>query len=180
MIWQQSDALKLPFDDESFDAVCCQFGVMFFPDRIAGYREARRVLRTDGHFYFNVWDRIEENDFARVVTEVAGKVFPENPPLFLARTPHGYHNVNLIEADLRAAGFSTIRIETVTRTSVAPTPQHPAIAYCQGTPLRNEIEARDEAALERVTTLASEAIARIFGDGAVSGKIQAHVVTANL
>lgn len=178
--WQQADALKLPFEDEIFDVVCCQFGVMFFPDRVAGYREALRVLRPGGSFFFNVWDRIEENDFARVVTEVAGKVFPTDPPLFLARTPHGYHDVDTIEADLRSAGFSAVRIETLAQTSVAPSPRHPAIAYCQGTPLRNEIVARDATALETVTTSASEEIARVYGDGAVSGKIQAHVVVASL
>ena len=79
--WQQADALKLPFEDEIFDVVCCQFGVMFFPDRVAGYREALRVLRPGGSFFFNVWDRIEENEFARVVTEAAGKVFPDRPAL---------------------------------------------------------------------------------------------------
>lgn len=107
-------------------------------------------------------------------------MFPENPPLFLARTPHGYHDVAVIKADLRAAGFSTIQIETLERRSDAPSPRHPAIAYCQGTPLRNEIEARDATALESVTTAASEAIAKAYGVDAVSGKIQAHVVVASL
>ena len=82
IVWQQVDALKLPFEDESFDAVCCQFGAMFFPDRVAGYREARRVLRPGGRFFFNVWDSIEHNDFARVVTEAAGNIFPRDPPCF--------------------------------------------------------------------------------------------------
>ena len=151
IMWKQADAMQLPFESESFDAVCCQFGVMFFPDRVAGYREALRVLRPGGRFFLNVWDRIEDNDFARVVTETVSNIFPSDPPLFLARTPHGYHDVDAIEADLRAAGFLTIQIETVARSSVAPSPRHPAIAYCQGTPLRNEIEARDAAGLESVT-----------------------------
>ena len=180
LTWQQADALKLPFDDGSFDAVGCQFGVMFFPDRVAGYREALRVLRPGSRFFFNVWDRIEDNDFARLVTEAVGKIFPENPPLFLARTPHGYHDIGLIEANLRAAGFSDIRIETLERSSAAPSPRHPAIAYCQGTPLRNEIEARDAGAPESVTDAAAKEIAKICGEGPVSAKIQAHVVMASL
>jgi ubiquinone/menaquinone biosynthesis C-methylase UbiE len=180
IVWQQADALKLPFEDKSFDAVFCQFGVMFFPDRIAGYREALRVLRPGGAFFFNVWDSVQQNDFARVVTEAAGKLFPENPPLFLARTPHGYHDVAAIEADLRAAGFLKVQIETLAKKSIAPNPRHPAIAYCQGTPLRNEIEARNTTALESVTTSAAEAIAKAYGDGHVCGKIRAHVVVASL
>ncbi len=176
--WQQADALALPFDDKSFDAVCCQFGVMFFPDRIAGYREALRVLKPGGAFLFNTWDRIEENTFANIVTDTAAEVFPDNPPVFLARTPHGYHDTSQIRADVEEAGFADIEIVTIEDVSSAPSPRHPAIAYCQGTPLRNEIEARDAGLLDRITDLAEAAIAQTHGKGRVSAKIQGHVVTA--
>jgi len=176
--WKQADALSLPFDDASFDVVCCQFGAMFFPDRVRGYAEARRVLKPGGRFIFNVWDRIEENEFARVVTEAAAAVFPNDPPRFLARTPHGYHDADVIRAEVRQAGFSQIAIETVTEQSRAASPRIPAFAYCQGTPLRNEIEARDADKLELVTDRAAAAIAARYGNGAVAAKIQAHVVSA--
>lgn len=176
--WQRADALDLRFDDASFDAVCCQFGVMFFPDRIAGYREARRVLRLGGSFLFNVWDRIEENAFAKVVTDAAAAVFPDDPPRFLARIPHGYHDISLIRDELGKAGFSRIAISTLAETSRAPSPRHPAIAYCQGTPLRNEIEARDASLLDFVTDRAATAIASDHGNGPVAGEIQGHVVVA--
>ena len=179
IVWRQADALDLPFEDRSFDAACCQFGVMFFPDRVAGYREALRFLRPGGRFLFNVWDRIESNDFARVVTEAAAAVFPHDPPRFLARTPHGYHDVGLIEVELRAAGFSSIEILTIDGRSEAASARDAAIAFCQGTPLRNEIEARDPSALATVTDRAAEAFARAFGAGPVSGKIQGHVVVAS-
>src|SRR3954468_3737862 len=117
--WQQADALSLPFEAERFDVVCCQFGVMFFPNRPAAYREALRVLKPNGLFAFNAWDRIEHNDFARVVTDVAGATFPNDPPRFLARTPHGYHDVEEIEADLRQGGFSAVEIVTLAATSEA-------------------------------------------------------------
>ena len=178
IVWRQADALHLPFEQGSFDAVCCQFGVMFFPDQIAGYREALRILRPRGRFLFNVWDRIEDNDFAHVVTEAASAIFPRDPPRFLARTPHGYHDVELIHAELRKAGFSAIEIVTLQQTSDAQTARDPAIAYCQGTPLRNEIETRDPQGLQRVTDRAAEAIAKKHGEGPVSGKIQAHVIVA--
>lgn len=175
--WRQADALDLPFEDESFDAVCCQFGVMFFPDRVAGYRSARRVLRDGGRFVFNAWDRIEENEFADSVTETVSRAFPDNPPLFLARTPHGYHDVEAIESDLRAAGFERIEIHTIAHESRAQDPRRPAVAYCQGTPLRNELDARD-AAIEDLTERAARDIEDRFGAGPVSGKIQGHVVVA--
>ena len=176
--WQQADALDLTFENESFDAIACQFGVMFFPDKVAGFAEARRVLKLDGKFVFNVWDKIEENEFADVVTQSAGEVFPEDPPLFLTRAPHGYHDMNTIRSDVRAAGFSDVVIETIEEMSTAPSPRHAAVAYCQGTPLRNEIEARDATLLEHVTDRAAEVIASRFGGGSVSGKICGHVVTA--
>lgn len=176
--WKQADALQLPFNDSSFNAVCCQFGVMFFPDRIVGYREALRVLEPGGRFLFNTWDRIEYNDFARIVTDAAGAFFPADPPRFLARTPHGYHDVDRIDAELRQAGFSAVEIVTLQETSDAASARVPAVAYCQGTPLRNEIEARDPEALETVTDSSAAAIARAHGNGPVSGKIQGHVVVA--
>lgn len=177
--WRQADALQLPFDDAAFDAVVCQFGVMFFPDKARAFAEARRVLRPGGLFIFSVWDRIGENDFAQTVTAALETLFPADPPRFLARTPHGYHDPRAIERDLAAGGFTASpRIETVAARSRASGPDIAAFAYCQGTPLRNEIEARDAARLGEATALAAEAIARRFGRGAVEGKIQAHVVTA--
>ncbi len=176
--WRQADALALPFDDESFDAVCCQFGVMFFPDKVAGYSEARRVLRKGGSFVFNVWDRIEHNVFAQSVTETASRFFPDDPPIFLARTPHGYHDVEAIRAELQQAGFRDIEVATITEQSRAASPRAPAVAYCQGTPLRNELEARDAARLEEITEAATQDIAQRYGDGAVSGRIQGHVFVA--
>ncbi len=178
--WQQADALQLPFPDGHFDAVCCQFGVMFFPDRVAGYREALRVLKPGGVFVFNAWDRIEENVFADVVTKAAATVFPQDPPLFLARTPHGYHDTAMIQADARGAGFGEVSVETIAETSAAASCRDPAIAYCQGTPLRNEIEQRDASALDRVTDIAADAIRARFGEGPVSAKIQGHVAVAGV
>ena len=176
--WRQADALDLPFDDASFDAVVCQFGVMFFPDRIAGYAEARRVLKPRGALLFNVWDKTDANEFAQVETGAAASVFPDDPPSFLARIPHGYHDLELIRHEMGKAGFSKIAITTLEKTSYAPSPHHPAVAYCQGTPLRNEIETRDASILEYVTDLAAEAIAARFGHGPVAGKIRGHIVVA--
>lgn len=176
--WQQADALALPFEDQKFDVVVCQFGAMFFPDKVAAYREARRVLKPRGHLFFNVWDRISANEFADVVIEALAAFFPQDPPRFLARTPHGYHDVEKIREELTAAGFADVIIETVDHRSRAASPRDPAIAYCQGTPLRNEIEARDASRLEEATTAAADAIARRFGHGPVDGLIRAHVIAA--
>jgi len=178
IVWRQADAQALPFKDQEFDAVACQFGAMFFPDKVAGYREARRVLKPGGHFLFNVWDRISENEFADVVTQALATLFPEDPPRFMARTPHGYHDVDKIREHLSAAGFATISVDAVDGISKAASPRDPAIAYCQGTPLRNEIEARDASRLQQATKHVEEALALRFGDGPVEGRIRAFVITA--
>ena len=176
--WRQADAMSLPFADGSFDAVVCQFGAMFFPDKGKAFAEARRVLRPGGVFIFNVWDRIEENEFADAVIDALATMFPADPPRFLARTPHGYHDRHAIQRDIASGGFiGAPRIDTVAARSRAPSPNIPAIAYCQGTPLRNEIEARDASRLAEATDAAAAELERRFGSGAVDGKIQAHVVT---
>ena len=176
--WRQADALALPFENAAFDLICCQFGAMFFPDRSSAYREAKRVLKPGGHFLFNVWDRIEENVFADDVTNALARIFPDDPPRFLARTPHGYHDTALIRSELEDAGFSRVVIETRAEQSRASSPRLPAVAYCQGTVLRNEIEARGAGKLEAATSYAASAIADRHGGGEVAAKIQAHVIVA--
>ena len=176
--WRQADATQLPLGEAEFDAVVCQFGVMFFPDKARAFSEARRVLRPGGVFIFNAWDRIAENEFADTVTTALESMFPGDPPRFLARTPHGYHDPAAMKRDLAGGGFGKpAQIETVTARSRAPSPRVPAVAYCQGTPLRNEIEARGPSRLGEATDVAAKAIAERFGSGSVDGKIQAHVVT---
>ena len=97
---------------------------MFFPDKVQGYREARRVLKPGGRYVFNVWDRIAENEFADVVTQALAEVFPDDPPRFLARTPHGYHDADTIREELDAAGFTNVSIEPW---SIAARPRRRAI-----------------------------------------------------
>jgi ubiquinone/menaquinone biosynthesis C-methylase UbiE len=176
--WQQADAMALPFADGEFDVVVCQFGAMFFPDKSKAFSEVRRVLRSGGVFIFNVWDHISQNEFADVVTTALEAVFPADPPRFLARTPHGYHDRSTIERDLMAGGFTqSPQIATIAARSRATSARVPAVAYCQGTPLRNEIESRNASRLHEATDVAADAVARRFGMHSVDAKIQAHVVT---
>jgi SAM-dependent methyltransferase len=174
--WRQADAMQLPFDNAMFDAVVCQCGVMFFPDKPRAFAEALRVLRPGGALLFNVWDRIEDNEFPDTVTQALAGMFPDDPPRFLARVPHGYHDPAKVREDLARGGFTQdVQVATLTARSRAASPRIPAIAFCHGTPLRNEIEARDRERLEDATDVAAEAIARRFGAGRVEGKIQALV-----
>ncbi len=177
--WQLADAQALPFDDACFDVVACQFGVMFFPDKIGAFAEARRVLRPGGTLLFNVWDALEYNAFADATTQALARLFPGDPPRFLARTPHGYRDPATITRDLALGGFTTApRIDVVAATSHAPSARDAALGYCQGTPLRAEIEARRPGGLADATAAVERALAQGFGTGAIEGAIQALVVVA--
>ena len=177
--WAETDVASLPYPSLSFDVALCQFSIMFFPDRVAAYREIRRVLRPGGTFLFSVWNEIERNDFASVVASAIGDIYSEDPPLFLARTPHGHGSVAEIQTELAAAGFGPCTLTQRDDVSRAASAELAAIAYCQATPLRNEILARDPRGLDRATAIVAEALRARFGEGAIEGKISAFVVATS-
>ena len=176
--WQQADAQSLPRPDRSADCVVCQFGVMFFPDRVQAYREVLRVLRPGAPFLFSTWDQVAHNAFVAVVQRALDVLFHPDPPRFMQRIPHGYHDTFTVAQDLRAAGFGPVRVEAVTLMVRAASAQDAAAAYCQGTPLRAEIEARGPGRLEEVTQIVADALSRTFGPGQIKGQAQAFIVTA--
>lgn len=178
IVWRQADALALPFADESFDAAACQFGVMFFPDKPKGHGEVRRILRPGGRYLFNVWDTIARNDFAAVLLDALAEAFPADPPRFIERTPHGYHDIGTIELDVMAGGFARPTIERVDKRSRADSAIDVATGFCQGTPIRAEIEARGTPELAAVTEAVAKALERRFGTGPIEGGISAFVVSA--
>jgi ubiquinone/menaquinone biosynthesis C-methylase UbiE len=171
--FQQADAQALPFPDAGFDLVLSQFGVMFFPDRVAAYREVRRVLKPGGRFLFNVWDRIENNPVTATVGGAIAARFPEHAESFYRRVPFGYHDKARIEADLREAGFTDIAMETVALVSRVGA-RDAAIGLVQGTPLRAEIEAHG-VDLDEATDAAAAGLTPFDGKDA---PMSAHVVSA--
>jgi ubiquinone/menaquinone biosynthesis C-methylase UbiE len=162
--FQQADAQALPFPDAGFDLVLSQFGVMFFPDRVAAYRQVRRVLNPGGRFLFSVWDRIENNPVTATVGAAIADRFPDHAESFYRRVPFGYHDKARIEADLREAGFTDIAVETVSLVSRVVA-HDAAIGLTQGTPLRAEIEAHG-VDLDEATDTAAAALADLDGKDA--------------
>ena len=173
-----ADALDLPFDDSSFDLVVCQLGVMFYPDKVRGNAEARRVLRDDGKYLMVVWDSIDNNPASKIAMDAVAALFSDDPPSFFYRAPHGYSQVPRIRADLVAAGFENIELETIELRSRPTSAAEAAIGICQGSPLRHEIEERDPRKLESATRAATEALRQIERDGVLDSRLTAHLVTA--
>lgn len=176
--FRQADALALPFEDRRFDLVVCQFGLMFFPDKVAGNAEARRVLRDGGHYLLVVWDKVERNVATHVAGRAVAELFPDNQAAFFERIPFRYHDKAQIERDLSAAGFSSVAIETVELRSRAASARDAAIGLVQGTPMRSEIEQRGGDLLARATDLATRALEQFEGTDGFDAPMSAHLVTA--
>lgn len=176
--FEQADALDLQFQDGSFDLVVCQFGAMFFPDKLKGHAEARRVLRDGGNYLLVIWDSVERNLATKVAGAAVAKLFPDEPAAFYERIPFRYHDKAMIEADLRSAGFADIVIDTVELRSRAGSARDAAIALTQGTPMRSEIEKRGPDALAAATDAAAEALREFEGPSGFDAPMSAHFVTA--
>lgn len=176
--FREADALDLPFDEGCFDLVACQFGVMFFPDKVAANAEARRVLRGGGRYMLVIWDEIDRNLATKAAGSAVARLFPDDPAAFYERIPFRYHDQPTIESDLRAAGFARIDFETVELRSRAASAREAAIALTQGTPMRSEIEQRGAGMLERATDAATEALRQFEGPDGFEAPMSAHVVTA--
>lgn len=175
--FEQADAMELPFADGSFDAVVSQFGLMFLPDKVQGMREARRVLRPDGAFTFNVWASAARNPVAKLAHQTIAKFFPKDPPSFLT-VPFGYHRPRQITADLTAAGFTRIALEAVTHQVERPAARHVAIGLVEGNPGIHEINERASAPAEQIIDAVAEALRQAYGDAPMRTSLEALVITA--
>lgn len=176
--FRQAEALDLPFEDCSFDLVVCQFGIMFFPDKVAGNAEARRVLRDGGHYLLVIWDKVEHNLATHAAGKAVAALFPDDQSAFYERIPFRYHDKAEIERDLTAAGFGSVEIETVALRSRAASASDAAIGLVQGTPMRSEIEQRGPDWLARATDVATQALEQFEGPDGFDAPMSAHIVTA--
>ena len=176
--FRQADAQELPFEDGSFDLVVCQFGAMFFPDKVRGHAEAHRVLNDGGRYLLAIWDRIERNPLTAAAQQALIDFFPDDPPLFMREGPFGYHDPERIERDLHDAGFGTVQIETVENRSRSPSAHDAATALCYGTPMGTEVDEREPGSLDRVFAAVEQALRRFDGPNGIDAPISAHIVTA--
>lgn len=174
--WQQADAAALPFDDGTFDAVVCQFGLMFIPDKLAAVREAHRVLVPNGLFVFSVWDSIDENEVAKIANQTVALFFEKDPPTFY-QVPFGLYDQNVVRSFLRDAGFKDPQISALEMTGESPSSIDAAKGLIEGNPIFIEIKQRATADVQTVETAVAKAVAAKCGDNPVRAKLRAFVYT---
>ena len=173
-----ANAQELPFKDASFDLLVCQFGAMFFPNRIRAHAEAHRVLRDGGTYLLAIWDRIERNPLSATAQRVLIETFPDDPPLFMREGPFGYSDPSQIVGDLHAAGFGTVELETIELRSRSPSAGDAATALCHGTPMGTEIDERAPGSLDRIFASVEQSLREFEGPNGVDAPMSAHIVTA--
>ncbi len=139
--WRAADASALPFKDGAFDAVVCQFGLMFLPDPARGFSEARRVLRPGGEFLANVWCSLDENPAAGIAHAVLSRLFEDDPPQFL-RIPYGSLDAEALRALAAGAGFTTAAVSRVALEGRAESARLVANGFAKGTPLASALASR--------------------------------------
>lgn len=175
--FEPADATTLPYPDAAFDAVVCQFGVMFFPDKEKAYREVHRVLAPGGRYMFSVWDSHRRNRFAQLNHEVIGSFFPDDPPQFY-RLPFAYHQIDPVKEALTDAGFSDIRIAVLRRDKEIADLGSFAKGQVYGNPVIDQIRARGDADPDRIVEAVAAALRHEFGADPCRISLQAIVYEA--
>ena len=174
--WREADATNLPFPDQAFDAVVCQFGVMFFPDKPRAASETLRVLVPGGLWLFNVWGSLRENAIARIAHETITSYFRDDPPQFY-QVPFSMHEEQATRELLVGAGFSDVTVVPVRFTAEAPSAHHAAVGLVRGNPVLAAIEERGTVGADEIIEAVGAALARELGDKPMRAPMLAHVVS---
>lgn len=174
--WKVADAQALPLADHSVNAVVCQFGLMFVPDRALAMREMKRVLAPGGILLLSSWDKLENNPATLMLHELAHDAFPDDPPVFM-KVPFSIPDPAMLLQLAADAGYHSPRVDTVEIVGEAESAVHLATGFVRGNPLSHELTARnvDAAAFEAHV---AHRLAQHFGDHPCRTPMSAHVLTA--
>lgn len=173
--WMQADAMQLPFDDGSFDLVVIQFGVMFFPDKENGLKEAYRVLKTGGKLIYNTWNKVETNEAIHEGHSIIKSYFPDNPPIFYT-VPFSMYDDRELTTVTRRAAFKNITTTLVKKEGVSPSAADLAKGMVEGNPVYLAILERDPSLINTIKERIQKVLAEKFGDKPLKSPLQAWVV----
>ena len=175
--FRQADAMALPFPDGAFDAVACQFGLMFMPDKPQALREVHRILKSGGPYLLNTWGALHDNPASALTHELLASLFPADPPPFL-KTPFGDHDPEALRALLSQAGFADVMITPVRIEGQAVSAEHAAIGLIKGSPVWNQIVERGAPTPDEIVPLLATEFARAFGDHPMRAPMLALAIVA--
>jgi ubiquinone/menaquinone biosynthesis C-methylase UbiE len=175
--FKPADAMSLPFPDQVFDVAICQFGVMFFPDKLASFREVARVLKPQGSYIFSVWDSLNHNPMMKSIHELTTRLYAENPPNFY-QTPFGFYQIDPIKEMLLSTGFQEITFSVLKCSLSSPSAKDAATGLVKGNPISLQILERKTHSIEEVMSHVERELANKFGKAPVRSSMQAIVVQA--
>lgn len=177
--WMVVDAQELPFSENSFDHIICQFGVMFFPDKEKAFAEAYRVLKADGRLLFNVWDSMEHNPRSAIVKNIVEGIMGDDAPDFMSKGPYSYNEKDVISQSLKDAGFNNIDIDVVQITTYYPSADNLINGFVHGSPLSGYLAQLQPLLQQEIKDRLKQKITAEFGEAQIVSPMQALVVSAN-
>jgi ubiquinone/menaquinone biosynthesis C-methylase UbiE len=176
VFWDTVDMAAIPYAQDLFDVVVCQFGLMFVTDKQRAVSEMYRVLKKEGKVYFNVWAAIAGNPVWRIYNTLLFKFFT-NVPLNPALGPFSMSDENIGLSLLQQAGFTQCKVESVPVIGVCDTAANAAIGFVLGSPLYHFIK-NDPPLVERFRDALEEAIVLELGSEPVQSPLRALVFSA--
>jgi ubiquinone/menaquinone biosynthesis C-methylase UbiE len=177
--WQVVDAQELPFENDSFDHIICQFGVMFFPDKAKAMAEAYRVLQPGGKYIFNVWDALEFNPRSAIIKTVMEELMGDEAPDFLKKGPYSWFDKDEITNLLKLTGFKEINLDVVYKTAYYETPGDLINGFVKGSPLSAYLAEQTDELREKIVNGLMDRVRGEFGDSKLESPMQAIVCTAS-
>lgn len=176
--WREGDATSLPFADASFDLVCCQQGLQFFPDRAAALGEMHRVLAPSGRLALSVWRRLEHQPFYTALTEALERYVSAQAAESL-RAAFTLGDAHELHALIAGAGFRDVHVRIHSKLTRYPSVEEYVLGYLSGTPMAQAVARLDDVARSGMLKDISTSLESYVDDDGLAAPWEAHVATAH-